>query len=155
VNTIRLAVNRKEGAPNYGSNGASCEVSIDLPEDFSVEMTTAVANIWYVAITNAVDTQLSKMRQPAATPPAEPERQPEPERPRYPERRRNDGGQWQGSGPPRTGRELLGWARKHDVDLSGLAKAWRLPWRVMDWSEQDVQDAYNTLSEGVQSNGKP
>jgi hypothetical protein len=151
VNTIRLSVNRKEGAPNYGSNGASCEVSIDLPEDFSVEMTTAVANIWYVAITQAVDTQLAKMRAPA---PAQPDDQPaEPQR-RYPERRRVDGGQWQGSGPPRTGRELLGWARKHDVDLSGLAKAWKLPWKVLDWSPEDVQDVYATLSEGVQSNGR-
>jgi hypothetical protein len=86
--------------------------------------------------------------------PARPERPERPERPVDPNRLRNDGGPWRGAGPPATGRELLGWARKHgqDKEVFDLGKAWNLPGRCLDWSADDVADVYATLN--VPANGR-
>ena len=49
--------------------------------------------------------------------------------------------------PPRTGKQLLGWAYNHQIDnrLKALAKAWDLG-RIVDWSEDNVSAAYRELS---------
>lgn len=166
---LKLAICKKEGTTNYGSNGASAEVSIDLDPDFSIEMIGQVSALWHQALTAAVDNQLARMR----TVPSAPQQQPEPdsgyiprrqrdgqqqqpvrpERPVDPNRLRNDGGPWRGAGPPATGRELLGWARKHgrDKEVFDLGKAWGFPGRVIDWSADDVADVYATLN--IPANG--
>ncbi len=164
---LKLAICKKEGATNYGSNGASAEVSIDLDPDFSIEMVSQVSALWHQALTAAVDSQLARMR----TAPPAPQQQPEsgyiprrqrdgqqqparPERPIDPNRLRNDGGPWRGADPPQSGRELLGWARKHgrDKEVFDLGKAWNLPGRCLDWSADDVADVYATLN--VPANGR-
>ncbi|HKM56130.1 MAG TPA: hypothetical protein VJY33_22170 [Isosphaeraceae bacterium] len=167
---LKLAICKKEGTTNYGSNGASAEVSIDLDPDFSIEHIGHVSALWHQALTAAVDSQLARMR----TVPTAPQQQPEPdsgyiprrqrdgqqqqpvrpERPIDPNRLRNDGGPWRGAGPPATGRELLGWARKHgrDKEVFDLGKAWNLPGRCLDWSADDVADVYATLN--IPANGR-
>jgi hypothetical protein len=153
---LKLAICKKEGTTNYGSNGASAEVSIDLDPDFSIEMVSQASALWHQALTAAVDSQLARMRtapQPQPQPEPDsgyvPRRQrndqngqpaPRPERPIDPNRLRNDGGPWRGAGPPATGRELLGWARKHGQDKAvfELGKSWKLPDRVIDWDPRDV-----------------
>ena len=70
---LKLAICKKEGATNYGSNGASAEVSIDLDPDFSIEMVSQVSALWHQALTAAVDSQLARMR----TAPPAPQQQPE------------------------------------------------------------------------------
>ena len=119
---LKLAICKKEGTTNYGSNGASAEVSIELDPDFSIEHIGHVSALWHQALTAAVDAQLTRMR---TAPPAAveeprsdyiPRRQRDGQRPIDPNRLRNDGGPWRGAGPPATGRELLGWARKHGRD---------------------------------------
>jgi hypothetical protein len=162
---LKLAICKKEGTTNYGSNGASAEVSIDLDPDFSIEMIGQVSALWHQALTAAVDSQLARMR---TVLPSAPQQQPEPdsgyvprrqrdgqqqqpvrpERPIDPNRLRNDGGPWRGAGPPQSGRELLGWARKHgrDKEVFNLGAAWGLPGRCLDWSADDVADVYATLN---------
>ena len=169
---LKLAICRKEGTTNYGSNGASAEISIELDPDFSIEMIGQVSALWHQALTAAVDSQLARMRTvPPAPAPAD--RQPEPEyiprrqrddqngrtappapRPINPNMLRNDGGPWRGSGPPADGRQLLGFARRRGLDkaLLDLGAAWHLPARVVDWSPEDVAEAYDTLS-GTAVNG--
>jgi hypothetical protein len=158
---LKLGVSRKEGTPSYGSNGASAEIEIELDPDFSVEMVSQASALWHQALTAAVDSQLARMRtaprpepRPEPEPPFIPRRQrndqpaPRPERPIDPNRLRNDGGPWRGAGPPATGRELLGWARKHGQDKAvfELGKAWDLPDRVIDWDPRDVSEVYDTLN---------
>jgi hypothetical protein len=44
---LKLAICKKEGTTNYGSNGASAEVLIDLDPDFSIEMIGQVSALWH------------------------------------------------------------------------------------------------------------
>ena len=159
---IKLAICKKEGTTNYGSNGASAEVSIELDPDFSIEHIGHVSALWHQALTAAVDSQLARMRTLPTAPQQQPEPDsgyiprrpaPRPERPVDPNRLRNDGQPWRGAGPPQSGRELLGWARKHgrDKEVFDLGKAWGFPGRVIDWSADDVADVYATLN--IPANG--
>ena len=67
---LKLAICRKEGTTNYGSNGASAEISIELDPDFSIEMIGQVSALWHQALTAAVDSQLARMRTVPPAPPA-------------------------------------------------------------------------------------
>jgi hypothetical protein len=69
---LKLAICKKEGTTNYGSNGASAEVSIELDPDFSIEMVSQASALWHQALTAAVDSQLARMR-------TAPQPQPEPD----------------------------------------------------------------------------
>jgi hypothetical protein len=56
-------------------------------------------------------------------------------------------GQGQRDDPPRTGKQLLGWAYGHGQDdrLKALAKSWDLG-RITEWSDDNVTAAYRELS---------
>jgi hypothetical protein len=70
---VKLCVNRKAGAPGYGSDGAAAELEIDFePEEgrgFAQQIADAAA-VYYKTLEQAVDAQLQRMQskhpQPAA-----------------------------------------------------------------------------------------
>ncbi len=168
---MKLAICKKVGAPNFGSNGASCELTVELPPDASLEMIGALAALHYNSIRAAVDAELAILRQ------SEPDRQPEPEpdsgyvprrqrteppaprpeRPINPNMLRNDGGPWRGRPEiPEDGRQLLGWAKRNGQDkaLLNAGERFGLPGRIVTWNQDEVRDVYEYLTqESGQANG--
>ena len=158
---LKLAICKKEGTTNYGSNGASAEVSIELDPDFSIEHIGHVSALWHQALTAAVDAQLTRMR---TAPPAAVE---EPRSDYIPRRQRD------ASAPGRStptacgttadpGGELArrlpagscsaGPASTGETRRSSTWAGWGLPGRCLDWSADDVADVYATLN--VPANGR-
>ena len=139
---VSIAVNQKVGMPNYGSAGASCEITLDLAEHTVSEHPEALVTEIrraYALAQDAVAEQLA--RQTAAAPepaqkhePEPPRREPdydrrpsqgrqpserEPDRPpvngRYNPTHGPDGAaRWQQNGAPKSGRELMAWSRKRE-----------------------------------------
>ncbi len=77
---LRLAVSRKGGAPNYGSDGVSAELELDVELENAQQLLDA-AMIHYKTLETAVDRQLAEMqaKHPAPGPAALPRSQ-DPER---------------------------------------------------------------------------
>jgi hypothetical protein len=153
---VKMSIARKEGRPDYGSDCVGLEIELDVPDtvfsDFALLQVHVLEG--YDHIERFVAERLEKLRPEAParaeSPPARPARQEPPAAPERPTAHRNDGGVYQGrpSGPPRSGKELLGWARRHgrDAELISLGRAWRLPPRVLDWEPQDVADVHATMT---------
>ncbi len=57
--------------------------------------------------------------------------------------------------PPRSGKQLLGWANSHGQyeSLLALAKAWKIQGRIVDWSQNDVDAAHRELTQPAQPAG--
>lgn len=168
VMRLKLCVHRKAGAPNYGSDGAGAELELELSDDLAdkPESLVQVSQIWYAALERAVGLELERMaaRRPPAIaaepvlspagqsipqPPQPPPPPPQPPQPTNPPQNgwQRNGNRSGGQGdPPRSGRQLLGWANGHGCHehLMALAKAWNCG-RVVDWSQDNVQAAYNEL----------
>jgi hypothetical protein len=148
---LTVSVVRKEGRPSYGSEGASCEITMDVAErSVSEAPESLVSEIRraYALCDQAVSEQLARSapagseaepapRQPDRTRPASqarPPSEPEPDRPArrgggYDSRIGPDGAaRWQNSGAPKSGRELIAWSRKREEsgETPGLFK--RLVW---------------------------
>jgi hypothetical protein len=135
---ITVSVCRKDGRPGYGSEGASCELTVDVAET-SVGSCAAplVDEIrrCYALADQVVTEQLARSAGPAPVEPvrqAEPDRdrrlsqarppsEPEPERPAsrqsggYDRTHGPDGAaRWQQNGRPKSGRELIACSRKRE-----------------------------------------
>ena len=89
---IKIGVNKKLGQPNFGSAGASCEITLDLSEqtvsDHPDSLVTEIRRAYALA-EEAVQEQLLPARQAACAMPDSPDRREpppriEPERPRPP-----------------------------------------------------------------------
>ena len=59
---LRLNVNRKGGAPGYGSDGAMAEVELDLDDECTPIQLLTQCTTWYHTLERAVDIQLDKMQ---------------------------------------------------------------------------------------------
>jgi hypothetical protein len=174
---LRLQVNRKAGAPGYGSDGASAELELELDPETSLEaIVSTIAPAWYKALEQTVGAQIDKMQaaHPALAAPqnprsAIPDRQSPP--PAAPPLDRPIPPQWDPRNrqpqpdspatrhsplatvqdyrdqPPRTGKQLLGWAYGHRqaAPLKQLAREIdRGP--INTWSEDLVAWAYQELT---------
>lgn len=171
---LKLCVHRKAGAPNYGSDGAGAELELDIDDDLAGKpgQLVEVSRVWYGALETAVAQELARLQaqHPAPTPVAsaptiEPDRPgPEPTRERRrwnpddlppppdrnggpPPRRGSGGGGGGGKGPPRDGRQLIGWANGQGLydALMSLANSANRG-RIVDWDPDMVQWAYTELS---------
>lgn len=170
---LTITVNRKCGAPNYGSDGAGAELVLEVPDNDPAAL-HALGGAWYGHLEKLVDAQVVKMQAAhqdggAAHPPAaQPQQQayvplppamPGPVAGGAPAGYQappiapapapsgppagGDGGR---NDAPRTGKQLLGWANKvgkYDT-LMGLAKSWNRG-KVVEWTADDVAHAYQHL----------
>jgi hypothetical protein len=168
---VTISVNRKIGQPNYGSEGAGCELTLDLSEQ---NVSTNPASLidecrrGYALCEQVVSEQLAQHQvEPPAAPArdrlpsqARPPSEPEPDR--RPPRR---GGYDRGHGPdgaarfktdgfPRTGRELVPWSRKREESgenpglfkrLVAYGRAVGYPDRMTEWNRDEVNTAVNAV----------
>jgi hypothetical protein len=158
---LRMSIHRKEGRPDYGSDGVGLELELDVPDGaFSdYDMLSAHVQQGYDACQKLVAERLEDLRQDGrpATPP--PPRRPEPDRQdeRYPTAHRNDGKPYRGRPEtPEDGRQLMGLCRRKGLDreLQDIGRRLRLPNRILDWTPEEVQDAYQALTaDSHRSNG--
>jgi hypothetical protein len=166
-------VNRKQGAPNYGSDGASAEIEITLDDELPLQAVCDVMPIWYKALEQSVTAELARQAAGRLSGPAEPPaRHSEPVRPdpapqpQPQPRREYPTGHTTGTNPrpyvgrpdvPEDGRQLLGWARRlnRNEEMIALGKSWRLPSRVIEWTAGEVADVFQTLTsaDGPPRNG--
>ena len=171
---LRISVQRKNGAPNYGSDGVGAELEIELSDELARDANAVVQHgaYWDGSLERMVDEQLRRMstqhngnnaapsapapaavghqvhHQPAAIPAPAPVPAPV------------SGGAPGGYPPPapapasnnrndapRNGGQLLGWANKAGKydELMSLAKSWDRG-RIKDWSADDVAYAYQHLA---------
>jgi hypothetical protein len=160
---LRIIATRKEGRPDFGSDGVGLELELDLADTMFQDFHLLQAHVsqGQDMLDRLVEERLEAHRQPA--PPAEelrsdyvPRREREArqngdqapyERPPF--NRTNSGKEYRGRPEvPQDGRQLLGWAKgaSKDNDLFRLGAAWRLPRLVVEWSKDDVQAAYHELT---------
>lgn len=177
---LKLCVHRKSGAPNYGSDGAGAELELEIDDDLAGKpgQLVEVSRVWYGALETAVAQELARLQaqHPAPTPVAadpvrpEPDRSPDreprrgwspedlpppPDRGGGPPPRRGSGGPGGGGkGPPKDGRQLIGWANGQGLydSLMSLAKSANRG-RIVDWDQDMVQWAYTELSRSQQTVG--
>lgn len=158
---VVLGVNRKIGQPNYGSEGASCEITLDLPEDSARVVDHLVAEIRaaYALAEQAVTEQLSRRGGPGSSaelpPPARPVVAPPrpvvaPAPPPPPPPPVFNAAPGRFPPPPATGRALFGWVKDRDAEstdagllryVSGWAKLQGFPARMVDWSPEQAAAA--------------
>ncbi len=172
---LRLSVNRKAGAPGYGSDGASAEVELDLdPAATPQQIATTIAPMWYLALETTVGNELARMQtahpQPTETPePAQYRPPPARHRPEAgwddeprgqdppPRAREGYGGRQaqrngQRNGDPRTGPELAGWTKhggageRFKPEISEWGKAHNLSWQFKQWPDDAVQQAVHDVT---------
>jgi hypothetical protein len=79
--TLKFAVCRKAGAPNYSSDGCSAEVTVELDDEASAQQIADQATLRYGQLEHAVQQQLSRMQAQHVHAqqngqPAQPEREP-------------------------------------------------------------------------------
>jgi hypothetical protein len=152
---VTVSVCRKVGRPNFGSEGASCEITLDVPDDHPEVLTAQVA--WAYATADAsVTEQLAKSAvshcEPMVTQPA-----PQPARgtwdDRHPNQRREPDSR-EHDGWPRSGRELYPFARKREESgqcpglikrLVGYGRAVGHPDRIADWNRDQVEQALRSV----------
>jgi hypothetical protein len=175
---LTVGVSRKIGQANYGSEGASCSLEIELDQS-TLDQPAALADRIrgaYQIVQQAVEDQLERASEPPVheidetlapgdrgyRPPQEQYRQPPDRRPpdRRPPQPRDRPGYRQGGpadDPPTTGRQFAGWIAKQDADthqrVRDLIRAWGLPSRYLDWGGADVQAVYHELT-GVPDSGR-
>ena len=179
---LKVGISRKEGRPGYGSEGAMVEIVLDVAERTVSESPASLVDEIRRAFSlceTAVSEQLARTapadhhqvepepaprdrdRQPSQVrPPSEPEpaRQP-PRRGRYDDQVGPDGAdRWQRDGEPKSGRELIAWARKKEErgESPGLFKrivrfgeAQGFPPRVVDWNRDEVYTATAAVRRGT------
>jgi hypothetical protein len=142
---VTVSVSRKFGTPNYGSEGATCQVEVDAPDDNPAPVITFA----YALCDQAVKEQLG--RHPAICA--------DPQLPRQPA-----GGSWDDRHPnqrrepdsrgydsrPRDGRQLYAWSKRAEEDgrapglvgrLNSFGKALGYPSRMNEWSGPQVDAA--------------
>jgi len=176
---LKVGISRKEGRPGYGSEGAIVEIMLDVAERTVSESPASLVDEIrraFALCETAVGEQLARTapadhhqvepardrdRQPSqARPPSEPEpdRQP-PRRGRYDPDEGPDGAKrWQHDAEPKSGRELIAWARKKEErgESPGLFKrlvrfgeSQGYPPRIVDWSRDEVYDATAAVRRGT------
>ncbi|WP_206107774.1 hypothetical protein [Paludisphaera rhizosphaerae] len=172
---LRISVHRKNGAPNYGSDGVGAELELELSDELARDANAVVqhGSYWYGSLERMVDDQLRRMssqhntpavgvnsnghHSPSAPAPAAipapapiaggaPAGYQQPPAP-APAPRPSAPVGGERNDAPRNGRQLLGWANKVGKydDLMALAKSWGRG-RINDWSADDVAHAYQHLA---------
>ena len=58
---MKIGINRKAGAPGFGSDGAIAELEIDLDDEATPAQLLTQATTWYHTLEQAVDLQLARM----------------------------------------------------------------------------------------------
>jgi len=156
---ITVSVCRKEGRPDYGSEGASCEISFEVADDSPAAEVAAARAYWSAWCRAAVDADLAAAR-PAPAPRAE--APPAKERRDWQTAdhgeaaRRTDGRTGRRAAKdddddaPRTGRALM--AKLKDFDERNDAQVFKHvaaymkrrgnDARMVDWGKADVADAW-------------
>jgi hypothetical protein len=140
---LKIEVCKKEGIEHYGSIGATCGLELEIDQSVLADP-AAAGNGPAVAAAEAPPPKRPAARSPATPPPAakraaavaeaeDPGDAIEPE---------------EEGDPPTDGRRLLGWARNQPEDaknwLVGFGKRSRYPGRILDWTPQQVETAYQT-----------
>ena len=144
---IRLSINQKAGAPDFGSDGVGAEMELDLDQAI-LQTPDAVRDCFrshYALLKAIVADELAALHK--QRPPGRPVG-PEPEPvDRHPEPARDRNGRTYADDAPRDGRQLLAWARKHhaDDDVIRIGRKWRLPNRVVEWERSEVENVYREL----------
>lgn len=171
---IVIGVNRKVGMPNYSSDGASCEITLDLSEQsVSANPASLVDEIRraYSLAEQAVSEQLDRHAAPGveqpparaglpsqARPPSTPQVDRQTPAGQYDPQVGPDGSaRWKTDGFPRSGRELVPWAKKREESgqcpnlwkrLIGFGVASNFPSRVVEWSREEVSAAVHAVLGG-------
>lgn len=128
---VTVSTCRKIGQPNYGSVGASCEVSIEIePGRPAIEQIRAAYQLADQAVAEQLAGQVDDPTdRPPPPPPSEPSR-PRPGRPSNGSQaayeangrvQRKRAGLFDVDRRPRSGLELLGWLRKRAGEHPGLS----------------------------------
>jgi hypothetical protein len=168
---LKIEVCQKEGTEGYGSIGATCGLELEIDQSVLADPAAAVARIrgYYAFCETAMNEELARLRtgQPAAAgngpavaaaapPPKRPVARspatPPPSKRAAPVAEAEDPGDAiepeEEGDPPTDGRRLLGWARNQPEDaknwLVGFGKRSRYPGRILDWTPQQVETAYQT-----------
>jgi hypothetical protein len=141
---VTVSVCRKEGRPNYGSEGATCQVEIDAPDDNPGPVITFA----YALCDQAVAEQLGRHQGAVEPQPAQPQN------PRESWEQRNHTRAEPGSrghdSRPRDGRQCYAWAKRLEEDgrcpglvgrLNRFGKALNYPSRMAEWSRAMVDAA--------------
>jgi hypothetical protein len=173
---IRIGANLKSGAPNYGSFGSSAEIELTLDDEITPELAISAMRVWQKAADQVVEEEQARKAarypqpgQPAPVAAQQPDRLPPAAQPREPRRwdpdslppkdgyggppaQRNGAGPPARNGsrrddPPRSGKELIGWANGHQCydQLMKLAKQANRG-RILDWDADMVAWAFADLS---------
>ena len=172
---VTIGVNRKEGRPGYGSEGASCELTLDLSEQSVSANPASLADEIrraYALAEQVVGEQLARHqvdvdprgprpviepdrdRQPSqARPPSQPEPTRQPPAGQYDPRIGPDGAaRFKTDGRPKSGRELLGWSRKQDPSvfkrLCQYGKAVGFPDLMNAWDASQTSEAFYAVTGG-------
>jgi hypothetical protein len=171
---VTIGVQRKEGRPSFGSEGASVELSFDLPDDsITANPAGLVDQIrrGQALADRAVEESLARTRDAHQV---EPDRQPrpviEPDRARQPSQARPpsepepdrqaprrwdaDPGSKPHDGAPRSGRELVPWSRKREQSgqfpglfkrLVAYGRSQGFPEMMTAWSYSEVGMAVSAV----------
>jgi hypothetical protein len=175
---LTVGVSRKIGQANYGSEGASCGLEIELDQS-TLDQPAALAErirAAYQIVQSAVEDQLERGSEPPVheiddtlapgdrgyrEPPEHsrrpPDRQPPDRRPPPQRDRSGYGRPGPADDPPTTGRQFAGWIAKQDADMHqrvrDLIRAWNLPSRYLDFHPDDVRAVFHELT-GVPDSGR-
>jgi hypothetical protein len=162
---ITVSVSRKIGQPNYGSEGASCEITVDVAEKTVGADPAALVDECrrgYSLAEQVVSEQLHRHQveqQPAAATVAPPPAAAEPPAHRNGHsngKHLSESHPWADpsskphNGRPRSGRELYPWAKRLEESgqcpklvrrLAGYGKGEEFPDRMTEWSREQVDEA--------------
>ena len=154
---LRISVQRKTGAPNYGSDGVGAELEIELADELARDANAVLQHgaYWYGSLERMVDDQLRRMAgqhngagaPPAAIPAPAPVSGGAPSPATTPPApARNEPGA--DDDAPQNGRQLLAWAGDRGLKprVYALKDAWGLPDRIVEWGADDALAVYRELA---------
>jgi hypothetical protein len=160
---ILVNVARKLGMPNYGSEGASCSIELDLPDGIAPDALVADVRRAYGIADQVVSEQLERHTAPAP-PVIEPDRSGLPSQGRSPstpepERQRPRQNPWSSKNDiPKSGRELYPWSRRQEEEhglvgftrrLVAMGKRQGFPDRLVDWSGPEIDAALEEWGQAI------
>ena len=165
--TLTVSVCKKVGTPNYGSNGATCSFgNVELDDQLLHDPPALAAKIrgWYALAELAVEEEIGRLGNghapaPARQPVVAPALPPPVARPSRPpalpppatEEFDHDQAEDDNDDTPRTGSQLLGWARKQHGDcktfIITLGRKLKFTGKVVEWNAAQVLEAYQATKQ--------
>jgi hypothetical protein len=173
---LKVSYGQKQGRPEYSSEQAGVEITLDVSEKTVSESPASLVDeirrafqLCRDEVLHQLDQhQVEHQHQHQPDPPAAPARdrlpsqarapsEPEPDRPRrggYEPKQGSDPSSKPHNGFPRSGRELVPWAKKREESgefpnlwkrLVGYGVAQDFPGRVVEWSRDEVTEAVRAV----------